>query len=1270
MATVVLSAAGAAIGGSIGGSVMGLSSVVIGRAIDATVGRVIDQRLMGQGSEAVERGRLDRFRLTGAEEGRAISAVMGAMRVSGHVIWSSRFLEEVKTIGGRARRKGQPPSPRVREYSYSVSLAIALCEGEISGVTRVWADGTEVPLSDLNMRVYCGTEGQLADPKIEAVEGAGRVPAYRGVAYVVMEDLDLGQFGNRVPQFTFEVVRAQPEGLNAGGVDLGRDIAAVALMPGTGEYALATTPVYYDYGGGSVRAANLNSASGETDFITSMAMLESGVPGCGAASLVVSWFGNDLRAGHCELRPKVEQTQFDGDGMPWIVSGIGRGSAQIIAQENGAPVYGGTPADASVIEAIEHLNASGKAVTFYPFILMEQLSGNGRPDPYSDASDQPRLPWRGRITTDRAPGQAGTTDGTAAAELEVSAFFGAAEPGDFSTAGRIVTYSGPAEWSYRRFILHYAHLCAASGGVEAFCIGSEMRGLTRIRGAGGSFPAVAELIRLAADVRGILGAQTKISYAADWSEYFGYHPQDGSGDVYFHLDPLWADPNIDFIGIDNYMPLSDWRDGTDHADAEWGSIYALDYLKANVEGGEGYDWYYHSPEAKAAQIRTPISDGAHGEAWIYRYKDLRAWWSNPHHERIGGVRQAVPTAWQPQSKPFWFTEYGCAAIDKGANEPNLFLDPKSSESRLPYASTGRRDDTMQMQYLRATIEHWNDPDNNPVSDVYGGPMIDMERAHVWAWDTRPFPNFPNDVQLWSDGPNYARGHWINGRATARALASVVAEICERSGVTRYDVSRLYGVVRGFALDEVSSGRAALQSLMIAFGFDAVERDGILRFAMRGLPGSCHVPADLMVLDGAGGGTLELTRASDAETAGRVRAQFIEAGGDYDIAAEESILPDEQSGAVAETDLPLVLTRGEGRQAAERWLSEARIARDEARFALPMSMVGIGPGDVVELESASSTALFRVDRVEQTDSRAIEAVRIDPAVYLPAPEKDEPARSRAFAAPVPVSATYLDLPLLTGDEVPHAPHVAVNAEPWPGTVALYSSALGGLLELSDILPARATIGVTETALLPAPSGRIDRGPALQVKLHAGALAAIDRLGLLQGGNLCAIGSGDGSAWEVMQFQDVQLIAPDTYLVGTRLRGQAGTEVFGAAAWPAGSTFVLIDEALRQIEMPLSARGLARRYRIGPALRPVDDPSYRETTLAFNSAGLRPYAPVHLRARDEAAGTRLTWVRRTRIDGDSWEGFDVPLGEESELYQVQVQSGGTVLRETVVETPAFF
>ncbi|MEM6478409.1 MAG: glycoside hydrolase TIM-barrel-like domain-containing protein, partial [Pseudomonadota bacterium] len=946
MATLLLSAAGAALGGAAGGSFLGVSSAVLGRAVGATIGRVIDQQLLGQGSDAVETGKVDRFRVTGASEGAPIGQVYGRMRIGGQVIWATQFLESSTTSGGG---KGQPPGPKTTAYSYSISLAIALCEGEISHVGRVWADGEEIAPETLNMRVYPGSMTQLPDPKIAAVQGAENTPAFRGTAYVVMEDLALEPFGNRVPQFSFEVVRPSQAGTLTQPEDMAGGVRAVALMPGTGEYALATTPVYYDKGFGDVSAANLNTASSQTDFAVSLDVMGAQLPHCQSTSLIVSWFGDDLRCGECRLEPRVEQHDIDPDAMPWSVSGLPRSAASLVPfDDDERPLYGGTPADRSVTEALQALRAAGQEVMFYPFILMSQTGDNALPDPYTGQAGQPALPWRGRITLSSAPGQVGSPDGTAAADAEVAAFMGAAQASDFTITGEAVSYTGPADTGYRRFILHYAHLCAAAGGVDAFCIGSEMRGITRIRGAGGGFPAVAALRALAAECRAILGPDCDISYAADWSEYFGYHPQDGSGDVYFNLDPLWADDAIDFIGIDNYMPLSDWRDRHDHLDAAHGSIYDLAYLEGNVAGGEGYDWYYHSAQARDAQIRSPIEDGAHNEPWIYRYKDIRGWWENYHHERIGGTRAQFPTVWEPGSKPVRFTEMGCAAIDKGTNEPNKFLDPKSSESSLPIYSSGLRDPLIQLQYLRAMNGHWGKAENNPISEVYDGPMVDMARAYVWAWDARPYPFFPAKTEVWADGENYDRGHWITGRATGRSLADVVTEICARSGVSEIDVSRLFGFVRGYLASDVTDARSALQPLMLAYGFDAVERDGKLIFANRDGRADGYLAPEELVYRGEDDPVLALERAAAAEVPGRVQVSFVDVDGDFETAAVDAVFPGEDSPVLTHSELPLALTRSEARVIAERWLAEAKVARDSAQFALPPSQAHLGAGDVVAL----------------------------------------------------------------------------------------------------------------------------------------------------------------------------------------------------------------------------------------------------------------------------------------------------------------------------------
>ncbi|MBT2131126.1 baseplate multidomain protein megatron [Aliiroseovarius lamellibrachiae] len=1262
MATIVLAGVGAAFGASVGGGLLGLSSVAIGKAIGATLGRAIDSKILGGGSDPIETGRVDRLRLTGASEGTTIPQLYGRARLSGQVIWATRFQEQSETSGGG---KGAPSQPKVTSYSYSISLAIALCEGEITRVGRIWADGNEIAISDLNMRVYPGDNSQLPDPKIEAVMGAGNVPAYRGTAYVVIEDLELGQFGNRVPQLSFEVVRPEQADQVP---ELSRGTNAVAIIPGTGEYALATSKVAFTAEPGVAGLSNSNSPSGLTDFATSLDILENDLPNCGATSLIVSWFGSDLRCANCDIQPKVEQQSQDGDTMPWSVSGISRAAAGIVPIEDGRAVYGGTPTDQSVKEALSAMAAKGKKVTFYPFILMEQLQGNTLVDPWTGTTGQPKLPWRGRITTSLAPGVSGSPDSTSAVEAEVDAFFGLAQASDFSVTANGVDYTGPAEFSYRRFILHYAHLCADAGGVDAFLIGSELRALTQIRGAGHSFPVVEKLIELAQDVRAILGPDIKISYAADWSEYFGYRPTDGSGNIYYHLDPLWSHDDIDFIGIDNYMPLSDWRDGFEHLDGHHGSIYNLDYLKLNIEGGEGYDWYYASQTDRDAQNRSPITDGAHDEPWVYRYKDLRNWWYRSHHNRIGGMRHPLPTDWLPGSKPFWFTEMGCAAIDKATNEPNKFLDPKSSESTLPQYSTGRRDDLIQMQYVRAMNEYWGDVSNNPTHSATDVQMIDMGRAHIWAWDARPFPAFPNNLELWSDGVNYTRGHWLNGRSSSRSLASVVSEVCDRSGLKNYDVSKLYGLVRGYVVKDISSGRSALQPLMLAYGFEASEHEGVLHFRTRtGRPDHVLDP-EKMALTSEQNTTLERIRDGEADVAGRVRLSFVESEGDYEVRSAEAIFPDDGNQTVSQSEIPLILTQAEAQDISERWLAEARIARDRANFSLPPSEIRKTAGEVVEIATEAGTELFRMDHIEHAGVQVVQATRVEAGVYGPTATKEATVVHKSFVTPPPAFPLFLDLPLITGDEEPHAPHIAASSRPWLGKVAVYSSASDNGYAVNTILDRRATIGVTETVLNKASAGMLDRGASVRVKLIDGTLSSVSLSDLLNGANVAAIGDGSPENWEVFQFTTATLVGERTYELSGRLRGQAGTDALMPDTWPVGSYFVLLDGRAEQISLPSSARGVDRHYRIGSARLPYSDASFQHKVVAFQGIGLRPYAPVFLTATDVGAGDlAIGWVRRTRVDGDHWGIGEVPLGEAGEVYMVRISQGGSVLREEQTTVP---
>ena len=1265
MATLVLSAAGSSLGGAFGGALGPLGAATLGRAAGSIAGGLVDQQIFGRGSEAVETGRIESFRVQMSQEGTPVPRVYGRMRVGGQMIWSSDFLEHVDES-----RQGGKGGQKIRQYRYSVSFAVALCEGPITRIGRVWADGNELKLSDYSIRLHKGGANQDCDPLIEAIEGDA--PAFRGVAYLVFEDLPLGPFGNRIPQLNVEVFREPKALLDSSGApaaSLSELVKGVALSPGSGEFSLDTEPVERHLGRGYTGFENVNTQAETPDILPALDQLEAEAPNCKAVSLIVSWFGDDLRCGRCEIRPCVENDEKETAPYSWEVNGVGRSSAGIVSQDGeGRPIYGGTPSDASVIRVIREMQARGLKVMFYPFILMDVPEGNTKVNPYTGSAPQPVFPWRGRITLDRAPGLNGSDDKTPTAASDVAEFFGQAAPSDFSPKSDGVDYAGPAEWSMRRFILHYAHLCAVAGGVDSFCIGSEMRGLTQIRDGATSYPAVDEFQSLAADVRSILGPSAKIGYAADWSEYFGHQPNDGSGDVLFHLDPLWAHDDIDFVGIDNYLPLSDWRYAEGHLDQLAGvkSVHSLDYLTGNVEGGEGYDWFYADAGARAAQTRSPIVDTAHGEDWVFRPKDLRNWWSQPHHNRPGGVRDAQPTAWTPGSKPIWFTEVGCPAVDLGANQPNVFVDPKSSESSLPYYSRGVRDDFMQRRYLEAMLGHWAKPANNPHSSEYSGRMIDLDRAFVWTWDARPWPDFPSRNTVWSDGANHRLGHWITGRLGSAPLADVVADICRSSGLKDYDVSELVGVVDGMAQPGEQTARQALQPLMMAYAFDAVESDGFLKFRHRGGAPATVLPRDDLLLSPEGGRSVEFTRTPEGDLPRAVKFTFVDGDGSYEAGATEAMADEAPSSRIESATAPIAFDAGAAQTVADRWLAEARAGREGASLGLGRSTLALEVGDVVEIEGAPGAARFRIEKAEELGRRELTLTRVDPEAQRIITSTPAPRPPKPVAVAAPLAFEFLDLPLIDDEDAALTGRFAAFAEPWTSAAALHLS-LGA--EDYKAVAQAARPGILGETLIDLPRRAPDlwTRDGVEVAILGGGLSSKSEQAVLNGDNIAAVASPFGG-WEIIQFQEAELIGEGRYRLGGLLRGQRGTDHLIAPITPTGAAFVLLDDAVGEFPVASNHVGLPLDYRIGPAHKPHTHASHRNAVFAFEAISLRPYRPAHLRAAYAGADVELNWVRRSRVGGEAWVIADTPLGEAREAYIVEFRLGGSLLRTAETTEPS--
>lgn len=1244
MAALVLSVAGGA-----AGAVFGPAGAIAGRIAGALVGNMIDRSLFAE-DRSVQGPRLADLDVMASTEGAPIPRVYGRARLSGQVIWATRLEEVVstRTEGGSGGGKGGiggggGGTVTTTTYSYYANFAVGLCEGEIGHVGRIWADGKPLDISGLNVRVHRGGEDQAADDLIVAKEGAGNAPAYRGLAYVMFERLPLADFGNRIPQLSFEIVR--PIG------KLEQMTRAVTLIPGATEFGYETSAVVRVLGPGQSAPENRHVTSAAANVIASLDDLQATCPNLERVAIVVAWFGNDLRAGTCTVRPCVDNAIKVTSGGTWSVAGLSRASAAVVSSVEGRPAYGGTPSDDSLRHLIAELKARGLKITFYPFLMMDIPAGNTLTDPWTGAASQPVYPWRGRITCSPAPGVVGSPDGTGTAATQIANFFSG---------------GGVSGWNYRRMILHYANLTESCGGVDAFLIGSELKALTRVRSSSGVYPAVNALATLASDVKAVVGAGTVVTYGADWTEYGAHVVGD---EVRFPLDPLWASSAIDAIGIDYYAPLSDWRDDAGHFDASLAtSIHDRDYLAANLNGGEAYDWYYADDAARAAQTRAPITDGL-GKPWIYRPKDLWNWWANAHVERVGGVELGSATAWTPRSKPIWLTEVGCPAVDKGANQPSAFPDVRSIEGTVPYFSNGQRDDLIQRRYIEAIISafdpEFGDDTLNPVSPVYGGRMVDVSGLHLWTWDARPYPVFPAAVDVWSDGPNWQTGHWLTGRLGAAPLDALVGAILNDADVADARTDNLRESCDGYVVDRPMSPRAMIDPLAMAYAFDATVAGGELTFVQRGAAPVAEIAEDELV-DPQKGALARLTRGQETELPREVSFGFTDGAADYRRSAVTSRRLVGGSNRMLHSDFAVITDDAAATRRADIWLQDLWAGRESIAFSLGMKALPLTPGDVIGVTINARRRLFEISELVDTTSRQIKARSIDPEVFsvpLFAPRVKPPAIPPALG---PVQALVLDLPGIDTSEPPVLTRLAIFADPWPGSVTIWRSTDGLSFEKAATAFVPSIIGETLDALPAGPTSRWDRGGEVRVALYGGALASVTEPRVLDGANAAAVLNTAGT-WEILQFANAELVGDKTYKLSRLLRGQAGSEYAIADPLPAGSPFVLLDDHVVTIARGLGALDRAIDLRIVATGRSHDDPSALAMTVTPQPTALMPLAPVHVKASREGGGIHVSWIRRTRRDGDNW-GVEVPLGEDSEAYTLDILSGASVVRSIPCTAPS--
>ena len=478
------------------------------------------------------------------------------------------------------------------------------------------------------------------------------------------------------------------------------------------------------------------------------------------------------------------------------------------------------------------------------------------------------------------------------------------------------------------------------------------------------------------------------------------------------------------------------------------------------------------------------------------------WWSNPHVERVGGVETAA-TAWVPRAKPIWLTEIGVPAVDKGANGPNVFPDPKSSEigraavlarhARRPRPGPrrSRRSCPASTRRCRASSRR-----RNPVSPVYGGRMVDPAGVFRLGLGRAALPGLPGFRRVWADGPTGRPATGSPAASRARRSTGWSRPSCADFGI---DAGLRRSPSTASSTATWSTGRcrpAARSSRSPACSASTPSRGGG-RLLWRGRGGRA-----VAALDG---------RRSRARPDKGPSLRLARAAGDGAAAPGRARLHGRRRGVPARGRGVSPLVRREPARDGDR-----RGRRDPPRRgAAPRRR--LAPGPLGRARDGRVRALARApSRSSPATSSPCRRRRPAAAPRRRASPTGRRGRSRPGRSsrrcstgrappsrdrrrrPPPVAgrpeAIVLDLPVARGEPTA-LQYLAVAADPWPGAVAVWRSARredGFALHRVVALP--ALVGRTLTALAPGPLWRWDRAATLDVRMRVGRA----RLGHATGG----------------------------------------------------------------------------------------------------------------------------------------------------------------------------
>lgn len=143
------------------------------------------------------------FQINTASYGEVVPEILGTTRVSGNIIDYEDFTAHEHKTTTRTGKGGGSKHTDI-SYTYTVAAAIALCEGPIAGIGKVWKDKEvyQYPNENIQLTLFNGAVAQAPWPYMTSKHPDKALP-YSGLAYMAGV-VDLGDRGS-LPQYNFEV---------------------------------------------------------------------------------------------------------------------------------------------------------------------------------------------------------------------------------------------------------------------------------------------------------------------------------------------------------------------------------------------------------------------------------------------------------------------------------------------------------------------------------------------------------------------------------------------------------------------------------------------------------------------------------------------------------------------------------------------------------------------------------------------------------------------------------------------------------------------------------------------------------------------------------------------------------------------------------------------------------------------------------------------------------------------------------------------------------